>query len=81
MATQPSPGSGNRPACVGEISRGERPWYVHPPDTVVIELYTPDDNGMEISETVSERRVDLCVDEGLDIVIMPLREKPIPEAP
>lgn len=54
--------------------------FVHPPDTYVIRLYTPDDNEMEILETVSERKVALCIDEDLDIVIMPLREKPVPKA-
>jgi hypothetical protein len=54
--------------------------FEHPPGTFVIRLYTPDDNQSEILDTVTSRLVDLCVDEDLDIVIMPLREKPIPEA-
>lgn len=54
--------------------------YERPPGTFIIRLHTPDDNGIEILDMVSERIVDLCVDEDLDILVLPLSQNPIPEA-
>ena len=49
---------------------------VRPAGTIVYRVYAPYDDGFEVLETISGRLVDLAVDDKLDVLVVPLREKP-----
>jgi hypothetical protein len=47
------------------------------PEGIYIDAYTRADDGFEILDLISERLVDVCVEEGLGIYVVPLpKEKP-----
>jgi hypothetical protein len=47
-----------------------------PTGTVVIRIYAPYSDKMALMESVVDRTVELLVNEGLNISILPLSEKP-----
>jgi hypothetical protein len=47
------------------------------PEGIYIDAYTRADDGFEVLDLISERLVDLCVEEGLGIYVVPLpKEEP-----